>query len=132
VVDASQLQPLWWARSSAVVIEVLFVAKGVLFGWTAWTLLGAAVFPLLAVLITASPTLLGVFGSATLPRLVLLVMSLLNVVLALLLMLVPDPLPPELVFGLWVDLIYPSLFYFAACRPPKPPLPRGRLAPGGA
>lgn len=135
VVDLSQRQPAWCARQCALLGAVCAVL------WPHFTdvsLLSAAV-ALVGFLVLSATSLLpgaaAAVGAVTWIRILFLLVVVLDFALLLLIALaVLSADTTRFAFSMAIDLAWCGYYYFAACHPPRPPVPRTspRLARGGA
>lgn len=129
VVDISQRKPEWWAQQSLIATLVLECIRQVVFikpsDWIAYALLFLGALCLAGMwLFTLSPALLAYAGSDRRLRAMLVVLSLFRIPVLF-------TAPERAVIGLVCDACYLSFFYFAACKPPRPRVPRSKLASAG-
>lgn len=131
VVDFSQRQPAWWGRQCAIGYLVMTcVHIAVRHGDQAWldyVILAAALLAApMQWLVTLLPAWFASMGESRFLRLSILAIAL------------PDLLglfgqnPAAWASDLLCHVAAVSYCYFAACKPPRPRVPRTRLAPGGA
>ena len=129
IVDLSQRKPAWWAQQSLIATLVMEGIRQVVFikpaGWFAYTMLFLVVLCLAGMWVfTLSPALLAQAGSDRRLPAFLVVLSLFRIPVLF-------TAPERAVIGLVCDVCYLSFFYFAACKPPRPRLPRSKLAGAG-
>lgn len=129
VVDLSQRQPVWWARQCAVAHVVLQLVSGLLWGWGWVLVLALLLFPVFAWLVTATPARAAAFGADWRFRGFVLCLQLVQMALLALVLVLVGSLQSREVLGFVVLCVFTALVYFCACRPPRPPVPRGRLSP---
>lgn len=126
LVDALQRQPLWFARVCLAVLVACTATRIAMVDLSAFQLVVNLALLTLLWLNCRSAATLASAGTFTLFRYTFLVTFPLDVLVSL---LVPSlERLPILLFSVFLT----AFFFFAACRPPKPPLPRGRFAMGGA
>lgn len=126
LVDALQRHPLWFARVCLLALAAVMACRAIAYDRAGfWLALDALMLAGLW-FDCRSSAFLATIGSVRWVRCLGLVFILLDVLFAL---LVPSP---ARVLQLMISVLLTAFFYFAACRPPKPPLPRGRFAMGGA
>lgn len=136
VVDLTQRQPAWLARQCCLLGLITVAVRYAIMGHALWA---AAVtvlaFTALAVL-TLSPGRFHGGCSGFWLRLLFLLTLCIDTGLLLLALLLPVPAETVVRFtlGCLPDLCLIAFHYLAACKPPRPrvPRPRGRLAHGGA
>jgi len=125
VVDATQKQPAWLARQCVLAWGLANIIGAFIFERPAWILVLALAAAAVLTAATYAPPLLA--GSTNLWfRALLLVFTALDVV-----MWATDTTPARWALSTVLDTAFTSFYYFAACRPPKPRVPRARLAYGG-
>lgn len=131
VVDLSQRKPVWWARQSLVANLVMVCIRAAAFSteqsWKGYLIPAICAACSAVIWITThSPVAFAATGQQRFFRLFLVVMT----VPLLLGLVVGDP--ARTLAGLLIHIAFMSFYYFAACKPPRPRVPRGRLAPGSA
>lgn len=131
VVDLSQRQPAWWARQCVIGHLVMTCIRIAINPadqpWLNYAILGAClVVSPMQWLVTLLPSWFAGMGASRLTRLLLLGLALLR------LLGLFGPNPAICILALLGDVVLMSFCYFAACKPPRPRVPRTRLAPGGA
>lgn len=130
VVDLSLRQPVWWARQCAVAYVVLQLVSGLLWGW-GWTLvLALLVFPVFAWLVTATPARSAAFGADWRFRGFVLCLVLVQMALLVLVLVLAGSVGGLQVLGCLSGFAFTAMVYFCACSPPRPRVPRARLAAG--
>ncbi len=127
LVDISQRKPTWWAQQCVLGSLVMFVIQFVLFPqpgvWKPYAFLGVNTITLSVLwLATLSPALFAWIGAARPVRCFILVLLLTN-------LYIDEPTRDVLV--LFGNFGVTSVYYFAACKPPRPRVPRTKLAGAG-
>ena len=133
VVDITQCSPAWYGQQCAIAIGVLVVVRAALFDLVNWVL------PLLLLLVgllwvvARAPTLYASIISGW-TRAWFIACLLVRFVAAAALVAYGQPLAPFGLISLLIEAGSTAYAYFAACRPPRPRVPRTspRLARGGA
>lgn len=131
VVDLSQRKPEWWARQSLIANLMMAFIRVAVFSvelaWRDYLILTICAACSAGIWITTlSPAWFAGMGQARFFRLFLVGMA----VTRLVALIGGDPV--RSMAGLLNDLALMSVYYFAACKPPRPRAPRFKLAPGGA
>ena len=131
IVDLSQRKPAWWARQCVIGSLVLEALRAVLFqpyatSETYWFWTALFVMCLFVLwLITASPAIFAVMGAQAWVRAPLVAILLIRAVV-----MVFAPTPSG-AFNMMMDVVFGSVYFFAACHPPRPRIPRSKLASAG-
>lgn len=130
VVDAVQRQPAWMARQCALLGALVVALRHHFVGASLVATVVSLVCLLLAAAITQLPASVASIGALRWVRCVLMLFLVFD---AVALALYPDA-SARLASASLLDLAWFGFYYFAACHPPRPrvPRPRGRLAHGGA
>ena len=135
IVDLTQRQPAWLVRQCALLTAVTTIMKFATLGGSAWvTALG-----MLALLAIAATTfvhpIFAALGGQFWARAVMLASFAFDAVLLVLALYVADRIPASLLgriaVGVIIDALCASCYYFAACKPPRPRVPRTKLAGAG-
>lgn len=130
VVDAAQRQPAWLSRQCALLGALVVALRHYFVGISLLATVVSLVCLLLAGAITLLPASIASIGTLRWVRYTLLLFLAFD---AVALALLPGA-AARIASSTLLDLAWIGFYYFAACHPPRPrvPRPRGRLAHGGA
>jgi hypothetical protein len=136
VVDATQASPMSLARQCCVLGFTATLVRWAALGATSWAaavVMGACV---ILFILTLSPPLFRFVGAEFWLRCFFVAGVAVDAVIlaAALILRAPSDTVARFSLACLSDLAVASFYYFAACQPPRPrvPRPRGRLVHGGA
>jgi len=124
VVDFSQRKPRWWTLQMGILQTILVALSGALFGWEWQVFLMLFGWPLHTLFVSISDEACSAHGSATGFRFVVLALFLVLGCFGTCLSIFVGSMTPERVLAQAACFVMLAFTYFAACRPPKPPVRR--------
>ncbi len=132
IVDRAQRSPAWLAEQCALMMAVLTLVGAVLeldWGAVGLVLVGLSLGCIAVLyLVAREPTALAAMGAASRVRWWLLVLLLVRLTWLVLLLASGLEVQRYMLFSVASGVGLVAYVYFAACRPPRPRLPRPRIA----